>query len=260
MITSIEKDVNKAAVNSKITLVAGGKFKITPDIKGTKLLSDKLEKEILGRIDGKLISNVTIVAEMEDVNAAITEEKLLPINTRVSTFSTNFASSMSQRANNIILATNSINGSVIMPGGTFSFNKTVGIRTTQRGYEQAPVIIGNKVDSGIGGGICQVSGTLYNAILRSDIMATQRTHHTIPSSYVPKGFDATVDYGNIDYQFVNTLPYPIYIESSAQNRNIAFNIYSNSSLTKKTYVFFNDIYQTIQPKINNVLDGNLQRR
>lgn len=262
MITSIEKDVNKPAINSKMTLILGGRFNTIPDIKGRKLLSDKLQKDILAKIDGKINSsidsNIDIVAQVEVTEAAITQKKLILVDTKMSTFSTNFASSISQRANNIVVASKSINGSIIMPGASFSFNDIVGIRTAERGYESAGIIIGNKVESGLGGGICQVSGTLYNAMLKTNIKSTERAHHTIPSSYVGKGLDATIDFGNIDYKFMNTSSYPIYIEASTQNKNLTFNIYSNSSLTKRTYEVSTDIYETIQPKTNEVLDGNLK--
>jgi len=113
-----------------------------------------------------------------------------------------------------------------MPGETFSFNQVVGERTEQRGYQSGPVIVGNQVESGLGGGICQVSSTLYNTILLGNINATERMHHTMPSSYVPLGMDATVDWGNIDYKFRNNLQSPVYIEAYTSNGNVVFNLYS----------------------------------
>jgi len=256
-ITVMEKDINRKPENAKLVMSGAGTFTVSPDKKGAKLISDKLEKEILAQINGQLTSDSVIEAPIEELKAAITEDKLSSINARIATYSTDFSTSIPQRCNNIDLATKSINGTLLMPGDTFSFNGTVGERTAARGYQEAGVIIGNKVESGLGGGICQVSGTLYNAVLRANIKATERTHHTIPSSYVPKGCDATVDYGNIDYKFTNTLSYPIYIEGYAQNKNLCFNIYSSSSLTKKTYEVYNEIYQTIQPTVIEKQDPNM---
>jgi len=262
MITSIEKDVNKTAINGKISLISEGKFSVIPDVKGAKLLSDKLEKDIILKIDGKLSldtnSDTKIVAEVEEVKAERTEEKLATVDTKISTFSTDFTSSISERANNIVVASKSINSSLIMPGASFSFNDIVGIRTAARGYMSAGIIVGNKVESGLGGGICQVSGTLYNAMLKTNIKSTERAHHTLPSSYVGKGLDATIDYGNIDYKFVNTNPYPIYIEATTINRKLTFNIYSNATLTKRTYEVYTEVYETIQPKTNEVPDATLK--
>ena len=102
--------------------------------------------------------------------ADVTAEKLKGINAKISTFGTNYGSiSSAARANNVVVSTKSINGLVLMPGETFSFNGVVGKRTEARGYQSAPVIVGNKVESGLGGGICQVSSTLYNACLKANL-------------------------------------------------------------------------------------------
>ena len=116
----------------------------------------------------------------------------------------------------------------------------VGDRTVQNGFKTAKEIIGDKVVDGIGGGVCQASTTLYNAILRTDIISLERYQHSLKSSYIGAGLDATVAYGILDYRFKNTYTYPIYIESSAYNKNVTFSIYSNSSLKSKTYEILNE--------------------
>ena len=88
------------------------------------------------------------------------------------------------RTNNIDISVKAINGKVILPGEIFSFNDVLGERTKERGYMEAPVIIDNKIESGLGGGICQVSSTLYNAILKAGIQDIGRTNHSLPFSYV----------------------------------------------------------------------------
>jgi len=257
-ISAMEKDINIKPQNAKIEVTSSGKLKVIPDKKGMKLIADALGKDIIAEFNGELKEEINISAPIEETTAVVTKDKLSAIDTKISTYSTNFSTSIPQRINNITLAAKSIDGTVVMSGESFSFNSVVGERTAARGYQEAGVIIGNKVESGLGGGICQVSGTLYNALLRANIKAVERTPHTIPSSYVPKGCDATVDYGNIDYKFKNTLPYPIYIEECIENKNLYFNIYSNSSLLKRKYEIFNEIYETIQPKVKEVSDVNLQ--
>ena len=128
-----------------------------------------------------------------------------------------------------------------MPGESFSFNNTVGESSTEKGYKMAPVIVGTKVELAFWGGICQVSTTLYNAILRANIPSTERYKHSLPSHYIGLGMDATVAYGLLDYKFKNTNSYPIYIESITQNKNVTFNIYSNSSLNNKKYDIVNEV-------------------
>jgi vancomycin resistance protein YoaR len=253
IIAQMEKDINKEPINASIQMISSGKFKVTPDVKGYRLIKDQLEKTIKEKINGDLSGDVNIKAPIEEVTAAITGEKLSSIDTKISSFTTNYSSSSNERAYNIEISTKAINGKLLMPGETFSFNEIVGERTRERGYREAPVIVGNKIESGLGGGICQVSSTLYNAILKTDLKSTERIHHTLPSSYVGLGLDATVDWGNLDYKFKNTLEYPIIIEGYTQNRNLYFNIYSNSVFGKRTYTIINDVYETI-PSTTKTID------
>lgn len=247
LISNMKKDIDKDPKDASISLVYG-KFKITPDEKGSKLLDEKLEREILSKINGDIASpNIVVNAEIEPILSNITQEKLLAVNTKLSSFSSDFTTSPYGRSTNITLATDCINGTLIMPGQSFSFNGKVGQRTSAKGYQPAPVDIGTKVGTDYGGGICQVSTSLYNTVMRANIKSTVRNHHSIPSTYVPLGMDATVDWPSLDYQFTNTLAYPIFIESMVKNKVLTFNIYSNSSLNSKTYNMVNDIYETTIP-------------
>ncbi len=143
----------------------------------------------------------------------------------LASYSTSFATSNYNRSTNIALATNSVNGYVLMPGETFSYNSTVGQRTAARGYKEAGVYVNGEVTTGIGGGICQVSSTIYNAVLLSNLEVTERLNHTFIPSYVPAGQDATVSWGYPDFKFKNNRNYPIKIVASSANRTISINIY-----------------------------------
>lgn len=243
-IDNMKKTVNKDAKNASVTK-SGADFVITPDQDGYKLKDQELKKDIMTAINGQLGQDSLVQGNIESVKANITKEKLRGINTLLSTFSTNYGSISSPgRMTNIQLATRTINGKVIMPGETFSFNGILGKRTAEKGYQSAPVDIGKTTGMGIGGGICQVSSTLYNAALLGGIKPTVRTHHSIPSAYVPLGHDATVDYdGKLDYQFKNTFNFPIYIEGSSANGIETFNIYSDASLKNKTYKVVDDLVE-----------------
>ncbi|NMM65287.1 hypothetical protein HBE96_22145 [Clostridium sp. P21] len=257
LIDSIEKDVNKEPVDATLN-TSEGKIKIVLEKKGEKLQKDKLKKELATKINGEIEQDVNIKAPMGAVNAKITGDKISNINCKLSEFSTEYGSiSSPERENNIVLATKSINGKVLMPGDSFSFNDIVGERTAEKGYQAAPVIIGNQVDSGLGGGICQVSTTLYNAVIRANIKSVERTHHTLPSHYVKLGMDATVDYGSLDYKFKNTLKYPIYIEGDSSGGVIRFSIYSNNSLEGIVTDVNSDVYQTVEPNIKYEDDATL---
>ncbi|MBU3181933.1 VanW family protein [Clostridium psychrophilum] len=247
LISNMKKEVNKTPQNASISMVSGN-FRVVSDTKGFKLIDDKLKKDIISKISGNIKTpDIFVQAEIKTLSAIKTKEKLQTINTKLSSFSSNFSTSSYGRSTNIILATNSINKTLIMPGESFSFNAKIGKRTAAKGYKPAPVDIGTKVSSDYGGGICQVSTSLYNAVIRSNIKSTERNHHSIPSTYIPLGMDATVDWGNLDYKFKNTLEYPVYIESTVNNKVLTFNIYSNSSLNNKSYTLVNDVYNTIKP-------------
>lgn len=244
LINNMKKSINKDAKNASITK-NGASFVITPDQDGYKLNDQELKKDIMAAINGQLGQDSLVQGKIESVKANITKEKLRGINTLLATFNTNYGSISSPgRMTNIQLATSTINGKVIMPGETFSFNGILGRRTAEKGYQSAPVDIGKTTGMGIGGGICQVSSTLYNAALLAGIKPTVRTHHSIPSVYVSLGHDATVDYdGKLDYQFKNTFKFPIYIEGSSANGIETFNIYSDLSLKSRTYKVVDDLVE-----------------
>ncbi len=132
----------------------------------------------------------------------------------LASYTTSFDASNTNRSTNVRLATKAINGKIIKPGKTFSFNGTVGERTAARGYKPAIIFVGGKQESGLGGGVCQVSSTLFNAVLMSNLKIEQRYCHSAPISYVPLGRDATVAYGSKDFKFSNNLKTPVKIVTS----------------------------------------------
>ena len=142
----------------------------------------------------------------------------------LSDYSTRYTGS-ANRTTNLILAANKINGTVLMPGETFSYNKIVGARTIAAGYREAPIYVSGKVVDGVGGGICQIATTLYNAAVYANLEITQRTNHQFVPSYAPASRDATVVYGAIDFQFKNNRSYPIKIQCSVSGGIANFKIF-----------------------------------
>lgn len=134
----------------------------------------------------------------------------------ISSFSTKYQASNVDRTTNLRLAANKINGTVLLPGEEFSYNKTVGERTPQAGFKNAAVFSGGKVVDGIGGGICQISTTLYDAVVMANLDVTTRRNHQFVTSYVPAGKDATVVWGSQDFKFKNTRKYPVRITATVQ--------------------------------------------
>ena len=147
----------------------------------------------------------------------------------LSEFSTKYAASNKNRTTNLILASNKINGTVLMPGETFSYNKVVGARTIQAGYKEAPIYVSGKVEDGIGGGICQITTTLYNAVVYANLDIVERSNHQFVPSYAGPSRDATVVYGAIDFKFKNNRDYPIKITCSVSGGIANFKIWGLKS-------------------------------
>lgn len=143
----------------------------------------------------------------------------------LSTFSTKYSASNKDRTTNLRLAANKINGTVIMPGETFSYNKVVGERTIAAGYKEAPIYVSGEVVDGLGGGICQITSTLYNAVIYANLEIVQRSNHQFIPSYVTASRDATVVYGSIDFQFKNNRNYPIKLVCSVSGGIANFQIF-----------------------------------
>lgn len=143
----------------------------------------------------------------------------------LATYSTTYSTGNKNRSTNIALSAKAVNGYVLMPGETFSYNDTVGQRTAARGYKEAGVYVNGEVSTGIGGGICQVSSTLYNAVLLANLEVVNRTNHTFEPSYVPAGQDATVSWGAPDFKFKNNRNYPIKLVATTGSGRVTFNIY-----------------------------------
>ncbi len=144
--------------------------------------------------------------------------------TTLSSYSTSYGSSNSNRRANISRAASLINGTVVAPGDVFSFNDTVGSRTTSNGFYTAKEYVDGKSVDGIGGGVCQVSSTLYSAVLYADMSIVERLNHMMTVGYIPLGQDATVSDGGVDFRFKNTSDYPIKISAYTSGATITISI------------------------------------
>jgi len=142
----------------------------------------------------------------------------------IATFSTQYVNNP-DRTTNLRLASDKINNTVVMPGETFSYNRVVGKRTIDAGYKEAPIFQNGQVEAGLGGGICQISSTLYNTVIFANLEIVSRRNHMFIPSYIGGGRDATVVWGSTDFKFENTRNYPIKIKSSVNNGSATVSIY-----------------------------------
>lgn len=186
----------------------------------------------------------------DDIRSSLFQDQL-------GTYTTRFNAGDTNRSYNISLACKNINEIVLAPGDVFSYNDIVGPRTASRGFRTANVYVGNKVEDGIGGGICQVSSTLYNTVVLSDLKIVSRTNHSLPVSYVPMGRDATVSYGSIDFKFENNTSEPIKIVATARGGQNTISIYGKKEHPNRTISIECECVATYPAKLEQKNDPNL---
>ena len=177
---------------------------------------------------------------------------------KIQEFSTRYDASLRGRSENLRIATSKIDGTVLMPGQQFSFNGVVGERTVQEGYKNAAIYEGGGVVDGLAGGICQISSTLYNAALFSNLQIDERYNHSFKTSYLGVGRDATVVYGIKDFKFTNNRSYPIKIEGSAENGVVTFAIYGIKEETEYKINIIPVVTSTIPYTTETIQDNSLK--
>lgn len=175
---------------------------------------------------------------------------------KLGTHTTRYDGGDENRSTNLEIACEKINEKVILPGETFSYNKTLGARTTAAGYKTAKVYENGAVVDGIGGGICQISSTLYNAVLKANLEIIERRNHQFITSYVPEGRDATVAYGVTDFKFKNNRKYAIKIKATASNGVATIDIYGIKEEIEYQITFDTKTISTI-PCTTKYIDDNM---
>ena len=168
--------------------------------------------------------NARVLARTREVPAKVSANSLKQNTKEISRFSTSFMTSGENRRHNLTLAAKAISGTVLQPGESFSFNGTVGERTAERGFREANVVVNGEFQKGIGGGVCQVSTTLYNAVLLAALPVENAAAHSIPVSYVPLSRDCTVS-AAIDFVFRNDTAHPLFIAAEVKDGVLTFVLY-----------------------------------
>ncbi|MBQ0042543.1 MAG: VanW family protein [Lachnospiraceae bacterium] len=219
---------NLASEYTNATLTReNGEFVVVPGEAGYGMDVDStiinVDEVLLGGANTQLIS---VDLAMGIVEPDWSESDLAKVKDLLGTFTTSYKSSGSSRCSNIANACSKVNGTVLMPGEEFSTLATITPFTIANGYKEAGSYAGGKVVQSIGGGICQVSSTLYNAVLLSELEVTNRRNHAMMVDYVKVGMDATVSNDSgVDFTFVNSTNYPIYIEGFTEGKTITISIY-----------------------------------
>lgn len=225
---SFDDDSLKPPVDAKY-VITSGKVTIKEEQNGYIFDKDALYKELLSNRE---LTSFKLAPKAVKPNVTAEQLASQGIKELISSFTTRFDSGNVPRSSNIRLAAKIIDGTILAPGAIFSFNGVVGERTRERGFQEAGVYINGRVDTGIGGGICQVSTTLYNAVLFANLEVLERSNHSLTVPYVPLSRDAAVSWGSQDFKFRNNTEHYIYVRCVATSYTITFELYSTKSNTK----------------------------
>ncbi len=219
----ISKDINIEKENAKLN-IENSKIEVSDDKAGIEVdINSTLSNLKKSLQDGRFEESLVVTK----VEPEIKKEDLQDVNTLLGSYQTVLSDISPGRVENIKIATERTSGVLLMPGEEFSYNNHTGLRTVKNGYKNATVIVSGEAVQGVGGGVCQVSTTLYNAVLYAGLDIVKISNHSIPSTYVDKGRDATVSDGGIDFIFKNNYNQPVYIQNYYYNGVITCQIYGN---------------------------------
>lgn len=218
-LNAIAAQVNQDPVNAVVDLTSGGAIEKYPGVIGKKLNVEQLAASLKDPLTTLNLPKGAIYLEPENVPPFVTTEDIENIDSVIGTYSTYYYPG--DRGDNIWLAANAISHKLVKSSWTFSFNDTVGERTWDAGYKVAGVIINGRPAEDYGGGVCQVSSTLYNAVLLAGLTPTERTPHYYQSTYVAPGRDATVADGYLDFKFRNDFPHNVYLIADAYGSTLS---------------------------------------
>lgn len=225
LMDELRKRVQREPVNAKVDENGN----ILPEVSGIKLNKQAFYEQLSSHVYSNNPNPLEI--PIKTVHPKVDSELLSHIKTdMIGFYITYFNSHNKQRSSNITLAAEAINNTVVFPGDLFSFNKTVGMRTTAKGYLPAPIIVKGELSEGIGGGICQVSSTLFNAVDGSGLKIIERYSHSKRVRYVPSGRDATVSWYGPDFIFQNNYNQPILIRAHARSGKLIIRVFSSDSI------------------------------
>ncbi|HHY97927.1 MAG TPA: vanomycin resistance protein VanB [Firmicutes bacterium] len=253
MLLRIANDINIEPRNASFEDETGAEIAERP---GRRLKVDEFRNMILDALGRFPREDISLPVEI--IRPATTLEELRSAGARImiSSYRSFFDPSNRDRSYNIRLTASRLNGIIVGPGEEFSFNEAVGPRGPEYGFREAFEIVSREFVPGFGGGVCQMSSTLYNAALLAGQHITERHCHSLPLNYVPLGRDATVHYGSLDLKFRNPLPWPVMIQAKVTGNQVIASIYGRRNLGYEVQVKTEEI-ERIEPSVVERLDPTL---
>ncbi|MBP2637649.1 MAG: VanW like protein [Firmicutes bacterium] len=253
IIEQLRESVSRPPCNATVSLLSG---RVIPEQEGRELNAGELKELIvlaLNRSDSATIPLPVTAIHPEITANALAESGIKEL---VAVYTTQFNAEDVNRTANVKLSAQKITGKLLYPGQTFSYNDTVGPREKSQGFKEAMEIINGEFVPGVGGGVCQVSSTLYNTVLLAGLTVVERTNHSKPLAYVPLGRDATVVYDVLDLKFINSSQAPIMIMAEIIDNKLHVGIFGQRVLEKNIDIITTE-QQVIQPAIIKKTDAAL---
>ena len=236
--------------NGTFTYVPGTQGKLVDINASANKISDYITKDWNGQN-----SKIDLVVETKDPIGS--QEELQSVQDCLGSYSTDYSSSAAGRAKNVRNGCEKINGSILYPGESFSVTEAVVPFTAENGYELAGSYENGTTVETYGGGICQVSTTLYNAVIRSELEVTQRNCHSMIVTYVKPSMDAAIAEGILDFKFKNNQETPIYIEGYCEGGKIYFNVYGKETRDPNRSIDFeSEVTSTTEAGVSYKFDAN----
>ena len=254
-VDEISQLINKPPIDATILLSKERGFVRTDEQKGITLKKDETIQRITSEIIKMKDSSIDLPVIIKE--PSIKRSDLSMMKYKLAEYSTKFNPEDVSRTSNLVIATLSATDVLVGPGEIFSLNKILGPRLEKYGYKLTQVLVNSELVPGIGGGVCQVSSTLYNAALLSNLKIVETKNHSIPSWYVPLGRDATITGNYIDLKFQNTTGYPIYIDGEVVGNLVKFEIYGYNDFPDRTIKIETEILEKTVAKEFSIEDATL---
>lgn len=248
----VAEKFDRPAVDARLK-VDGDSIQILPEQFGTEMKLDATVARIAQAINSG-IRDVDVVVGTDSPH--ISADELQGIDSVLASYSTAYKPWQRDRTHNLQIACQAIDGTLLKPGEVFSYNKIVGPREKKYGFLDAPMFVDGEVEPGTGGGVCQISTTVYNAALLANLKIRRRQHHSRPVAYAPVGRDATVAYPYLDLKFENTTGAPIYITASVGRRSVDVRILGKKQPGREIALVSED-HKIIPPPTEEQIDDTL---
>lgn len=232
----------------------GKELYIVDETVGIEADKSEIEQKLSEFNSGNEIT-LTVTKLVPEKTAASLRDGLF--SAELSSYSSTFSTAAANRAFNVSRAAASVNGTILLPGDTFSYNTAIGNPSLENGYKVAPVYENGKTSEGVGGGVCQVSSTIYSAVLYANLEIVERRSHSLTVAYVPKGQDATVAYGSIDFKFKNNTEKPIRIDVTTQGGKCVVKVIGTAPAVAQSVKIENTVVATTEPTVVETNDPTL---